>query len=215
MITFASASVHHKSPRLLVFFATGLLLLLLAAVPPTALAGCGGVKDAPSTITHTWRAPLAIGDSTMLLALHNMADTGWHANAHGCRQMVEGLQLMRRERHAGRLPHLVLLALGTDGTITMRQIQTAIRMVSKRGELVLLTPLELGGHGGADAQVMRRAAKRYPQRVRLLDWVKYSRHHRAWFQPDGAHLTAVGAQKFARYCNKVMKYARPPVKPTA
>ena len=74
--------------------------------------------------------------------------------------------------------------------------------------LALMTPLELGGWAGDDAKSMRRAFRLYPQRIVLLDWVRYSRNHGEWFQPDGTHLTFSGANAFASLARRATPWAR-------
>lgn len=156
------------------------------------------------------RPPLAIGDSTMLLAMERLARDGWNVDAHGCRGMQEGLALLRRRRARGRLPHLVTIALGTDFTVSRREIRSALHVLGPGRVLGLVTPWELGGRAGRDAQVMREAAADYRRRILLLDWVRFSRGHRAWFQPDGCHLTHAGARALARLLRRALPLAAPP-----
>ena len=66
-------------------------VLALAARRGVARA-CGGVEqEKPRKDVNLGRAPIAIGDSPMLLALPDLADEGYRANARGCRQWPEGL----------------------------------------------------------------------------------------------------------------------------
>src|SRR6476659_193318 len=81
---------------------------------PEARAGCGGVETASPKHKVAPRPPLAIGDSSMLLALPALARIGYKVNARGCRQFSEGLRLLRQARRSHQLPHLVVLALGAD-----------------------------------------------------------------------------------------------------
>ena len=129
----------------------------------------------------------------MLLAMPYLAKAGYNVNAHGCRGMEEGLAILRHRHALGRVPHLVVLALGTDFTISRSQIRRALHYIGPDRKLGLVTPWELGGYAGSDAQNVRDAARAYKKRVVLLDWVRYSRGHGSWFQPDGCHLTFSGA----------------------
>jgi hypothetical protein len=182
------------------------------AIPAAeAQAGCGGVQYRPADHQpKRGRPPLAIGDSTMLLAMPYLAKAGYNVDAHGCRGMEEGLAILRHRRAIGRLPHLVVLALGTDFTISRSQIKRALHYLGPRRRLGLVTPWELGGYAGSDARAVREAAKDYRRRVLLLDWVKFSRGHGSWFQPDGCHLTFTGARAFARLFRKALPYAQSP-----
>jgi hypothetical protein len=185
--------------------------LAAAAVPPAARAGCGGVRYVPAKKKpQSGRPPLAIGDSTMLLAMDYLARDGWNVNAHGCRGMEEGLALLRARRARGRLPHLVAIALGADFTISRREIRSALHVLGPNRVLALVTPRELGGGSGGDARAVRAAAAAYRKRVFLLDWVKFSSGHGGWFQPDGLHLTFPGARAFARLFRRALPLAAPP-----
>jgi hypothetical protein len=190
------------------------LLVLAAALllaPAAADAGCGGVRYLPAKKRpKRGKPPLAIGDSTMLLAMPNLARDGWNVDAHGCRGMEEGLAILRRRRAKGQLPHLVTIALGADFTISRNQIRRALHYLGPKRVLGLVTPLELGGRAGSDARAVRAAGAVYRRRVLVLDWVRYSRGHGHWFQPDGVHLTFAGARAFARLFRQALPRALPP-----
>jgi hypothetical protein len=185
--------------------ALGTVLVVLPATP--ARAGCGGVETASPKHKVARRPPLAIGDSSMLLALPALAHVGYKVNARGCRQFSEGLRLLRDARRHHRLPHLVVLALGADASISGGQIQSARKILGPKRKLGLVTPRELGGGQSNDAQVIRNAGQRDPVHVKVLDWVHYSAGHDSWFQPDGLHLTFSGAKAFARLLKKLIPLA--------
>jgi hypothetical protein len=185
--------------------ALALVAMLALAVAP-ARAGCGGVEqEDPHTDVNLGRAPLAIGDSPMLLALPNLADEGYRANAHGCRQWAEGLDVIRDFNSKGHLPRLVVIALGSNGVITKGDVREALDLVGKKRTLGLVTPRETGGGSSSDADVIREAAAEHANRIVLLDWVEDSAGHTAWFQPDGLHLTYEGAAAFAKLLKKPLK----------
>lgn len=80
---------------------TGALALALSA---SSHADWGGVATAAPAHRHDRQhPPLAIGDSTMLRALCDLAWIGYQANAHGCRQFPEALALLRAERPRARV----------------------------------------------------------------------------------------------------------------
>jgi hypothetical protein len=183
-------------------------LLALPAAP--ASAQCGGVNTAKAQkkVNPKGRPPLAIGDSTILLALPSLARIGYNVNGHGCRQMTEGLHILKDLRRHGRLPHLVVIALGADASISAAQVERAFHFMGHKRVLGLVTPRELGGGSGHDADVVRHEARRHPKRAVLLDWVDYSAGHGGWFQPDGLHLTFDGADAFTRLLRQALPYAR-------
>jgi hypothetical protein len=189
--------------------AIALATLLLAAWTPGASAGCGGVETATPKHKVAPRPPLAIGDSSMLLALPALARVGYKANARGCRAYPEGIRLIRDEARHHRLPHLVVIALGADQSVTAGEISQALKVLGPNRKLGLVTPRETGGGESNDATVIRNAGERYSGRVKVLDWVHYSAGHSSWFQPDGLHLTFSGAKAFARLLKKLIPLASP------
>lgn len=201
-----------KSTGVRVRIALGATLAVLvpALSASTAQAGCGGVEIATPKHKVAPRPPLAIGDSSMLLALPALARVGYKANARGCRQFAEGLRILRDARRHHQLPHLVVLALGADASVTGRQIDQAKKILGPKRKLGLVTPRELGGGQSNDADVIRNAGQRDPERVKVLDWVHYSAGHSSWFQPDGLHLTFSGAKAFARLLKRLIPIASPP-----
>jgi len=176
-----------------------------------ASAACGGVEQVkPQKDVTLGRAPLAVGDSPMLLALPDLAKIGYRANARGCRQWPEGLALLRALRREDHLPKLVVVALGSNGSVTKGDIREALDIVGKKRTLGLVTPREIGGVSSHDADVVRSQARKHKNRTVLLDWVKFSAGHPAWFQPDGLHLTFDGAAAMARLFKKPLKHLPPP-----
>lgn len=153
-------------------------------------------------------APLIVGDSVLLGAMPQFAARGFEVNAHGCRQWREGHALLERRKAARRLPHLVAMQLGTNASIGVEQIGRTLAVLGRRRVLALLTPREAGGGSGADAQTVRVAGQRWRKRVVVLDWVRYSAGHGAWFQADGIHLMPPGARAMARLSARALRYAR-------
>jgi len=183
--------------------AVALALLL----PGLASAQCGGVEKSHPKRKVAGRAPLAIGDSSMLLALPSLARAGYNANARGCRQFAEGLRLLRDRERRHRLPHLVVIALGADAEISGGQVEAALHILGRGRKLGLVTPRETGGGQSNDATVVRNEGQRHPDRIKVLDWVAYSSGHPEWFQPDGLHLTFNGAHAFTRLLRKLIPLA--------
>jgi hypothetical protein len=190
-----------------------LVIALAAVLPlvsaPIARAGCGGVETVSPRHKVAAIPPLAIGDSSMLLALPALARVGYKVNARGCRQFSEGLSVLRDARRHHRLPHLAVLALGADATISAGQVGQARKILGPKRKLGLVTPRELGGGQSNDADVIRNAGQRDPEHIKVLDWVHYSAGHSSWFQPDGLHLTFSGAKAFARLLKKLIPLAAP------
>ena len=181
---------------------------LLAAAP--AQAGCGSTVTArPTHKLGDFTAPLMIGDSVLLGAVPQVARDGFEINTRGCREWNEGTHIVFQRKRAGTLPHMVGMFLGADWTVSIPQIRKVMAIMGPTRVLVLVTPRELGGKGGSDAQHMRHVAKQFPTRVLLLDWVKFTAPHPKWFAPDGLHLGYGGAAALARFLKRAVPYAAP------
>lgn len=182
--------------------------LTLLASPALA---CNEVKHSyvHSRAGHLGRAPLAIGDSTMILAAPKLAHLGIEADAHGCRQFSQGLSILAQRRGAGTLPAVVILALGANGPIAPGQIGQALRILGRSRILVLVTPKNLG----TSKARMHAAARRYRDRVLLVDWASVSGRHPGYFDGDGLHPGYAGAAAYAQLIRRaVAPIAFPPVK---
>lgn len=181
-----------------------------AAAAAPAHAGCGSTVTArPTHKLGDFRAPLMIGDSVLLGAVPQTAHDGFEVNTRGCRMWDEGTHIVYRRKRSGTLPHEVGMFLGADWTVSIPQIRKVMAIMGPSRVLVLVTPRELGGQGGSDAQHMRHVARQFPTRVLLLDWVKYTAHRDGWFAPDGLHLGYGGAAGLARFLRRALPYAAP------
>lgn len=189
--------------RIALLAGTCAVVLGLGAGP--ASAGCGGQVRA-RVHPRTNNVPLVLGDSVMIYAVPELARLGFDANARGCRQVPEALDILRGRKRIHHLPHLVVLALGTNGYVTRADLRVALRLLGPHRILAMVTPRELGGGSGPDAANIRAAVRRNPGRMRLIDWVRYSSRHGGLFSgSDGIHLTPAGGVAFARFIARTVR----------
>ncbi|MFL5908528.1 MAG: hypothetical protein ACJ75Z_13135 [Solirubrobacterales bacterium] len=206
----------------------GLALIVAALwqVPSAPAAGepafgCGHVhtgqadfdpyKDGPP--------PIAIGDSTMLLPIPDLNRVGFDVNALGCRGFRQSVWVARDMRNRGVLPRLVLFnAYGNHG-VREGLMKFALKVLGPHRTLVLVTAYDADtGHPPApDTNVLFEAQRRYPDQIKVLDWVKYSLpHHKvdpapgAWFIPDLFHPNFAGAHAYADFLAQVLPGGQPP-----
>lgn len=186
-----------------------LATLLVAA--PSAHAQCGSprVASAKKDVAKG-KPPLVVGDSVMLYAVGPLAEVGFNVNARGCRQWAEGHALLVKRKRRGRLPRLVVMALGANWRITRDDIGRTRRLLGPRRVLAIVTPRESGGWSGADARNARAAAKAHPRNVKAVDWVRFSRGHGSWFSGDGLHLSWAGVRAYVRCIRRALPYAEGP-----
>ena len=67
-----------------------------------------------------------------------------------------------------------MVALGTNWVVTAADIRRALRIAGPGRVLGLVTPRETGGVASTDQSRIRAAGRRWPTRVKVLDWVRYS-----------------------------------------
>lgn len=196
-----------RGRRRLAVVLAALLATLLCGAAPAAACDIRKVVRAHEDASRTVRAPLILGDSTMLLATAHLAARGIEADARGCRQLRKGVDLLAVRGRAGTLPPVVVLALGSNGVIRGAQINRALRVLGPSRVLGLVTPARVGS---GSAGPMRRAARRHPDRVVLIDWMRYSRGRGDVFAGDGLHVSDRGARVFARYVRRRLDPFFPP-----
>jgi LPXTG-motif cell wall-anchored protein len=161
-----------------------------------------------------YRLPaIAIGDSTMLLPIPNLTKVGFDVNAKGCRGFKQSVWVARDLRNAGKLPRVVVMYGYGNGGVNDDLIKFALKVLGPQRTLVLVTAYDADtGHPPApDTDVLVKAAQEHPDRIKLLDWVKYSLpHHQAdpepgaWFLPDLFHPNFTGAPIYANFLAQVL-----------
>lgn len=163
--------------------------------------------------SHVGPPPIAIGDSTMLLPIPDLTRVGFDVNAKGCRGFKQSIWVARDLRNRGILPKLVLINAYGNGGVNDDLIKFALKVLGPKRTLVLVTAYDADtGHPPApDTNVIRDAARRHPDEIKLLDWVKYSLpHHRAdpapgaWFLPDLFHPNFPGAHAYGNFLAQVL-----------
>ena len=159
---------------------------------------------------------MALGDSTMILPIPNLDAVGYSVNARGCRGFKEAVNIARKLKAKHHLPHLVMINSYGNGGVNPGLISEALDVLGKRRVLGLVTAYNADtGHPPApDTDVLFKAAKQYPHRIFVLDWVSYSRSHHAaeptpgaWFLPDLFHPNYTGADAYAQFLAQALPLA--------
>ena len=174
------------------------LAALVLIAPAAADAGCGKTKRFAATAdAGLGAAPLAIGDSVLLGAGPETAALGYDVDVRGCRQMAEGIDVLRKRARTSGLPRLVVVALGSNSAVTTADVRAVLRLLGPGRLLGLVTPREVRGTLVDDAVTLRSAAARWPKRIALVDWAKLSKSRPRLTGSDGIHLTIAGRTALA------------------
>jgi peptidoglycan/LPS O-acetylase OafA/YrhL len=162
------------------------------ATPPAACHRRGQLRVSGSQVT-------AVGDSVMLASATALeaAMPGVYIDAKVDRQTPAGLAVIQSLAATGRLRQVVVFSLGTNGSVTARQLRQLQRTVGPGRELVLVSTF--GPQAWEHAvNTALAAAARHGQHTELANWYAAIAARPALLWPDGIHPRPPGARLYAR-----------------
>jgi peptidoglycan/LPS O-acetylase OafA/YrhL len=176
-----------------------------AATPGLSPAGTAtGTTAGPAAAASPAARPVrgsqvtAIGDSVMLASAAQLqaALPGVYIDAQVSRQMQTGLAIVGRLAARGRLRQVVVVGLGTNGTVTGGQIRQLLAEIGPGRELVLVNTYE-ARPWEHEVNAAIAAARRY-RNVGMANWYAAIEHRTRLLWPDGVHPRPPGARLYAR-----------------
>jgi peptidoglycan/LPS O-acetylase OafA/YrhL len=171
------------------------------ATPTPPPAAC---RPAPPRVSGS--QVTAVGDSVLLAsaAALEAALPGVYIDAKVDRQMPTGLTLVRSLAAAGRLRQVVVVSLGTNGSVTARQLRQLQRAAGPGRELVLVSTFGPQAWEHAVNSALAAAA-RHSKHTELADWHAAIAARPALLWPDGIHPRPAGARLYARVVRAAIK----------
>jgi peptidoglycan/LPS O-acetylase OafA/YrhL len=157
------------------------------------------------------RQVTAIGDSVMLAsadALHS-ALPGIYIDAEVSRQMAAGLTEVQSLAAESLLRRVVVVGLGTNGTITMDQIHELLAEIGPHRDLVLVNTYEARPWEHEVNTVIADAARRYPN-VFLANWRATIVHRTNLLWGDEVHPRPPGARLYAKVVDAAVQATEAP-----
>ena len=181
--------------------------------PPTPASTSGGGA-------HTYRATIpgskvtAIGDSVMLAAAPQLqaALKGIYIDAAISRQMSAGLAVVQGLAGTGLLRSVVVLGLGTNGTVTAGQIRQLLASIGPHHTLVLVNTFDPRPWQNGDNRVLAAAARKHDNVV-LANWFATIEHRTGLLWDDDVHPRPPGAALYARMVATAVQATRSPAPP--
>jgi peptidoglycan/LPS O-acetylase OafA/YrhL len=145
------------------------------------------------------RQVTAIGDSVMLASAAQLhaALPGIYIDAQVSRQMSAGLAEIERLAADGLLRRVVIVGLGTNGTVTRGQIRQLLAEIGPRRKLVLVNTYEARPWEHEVNSAVAAAARDYPNVV-LANWLATITHRTNLLWGDGVHPRPPGARLYAK-----------------
>ncbi|HEY6276392.1 MAG TPA: hypothetical protein VIX86_08665, partial [Streptosporangiaceae bacterium] len=171
-------------------------------------SGTTAVPGPASRPVRGWQVT-AIGDSVMLSAAAQLqaALPGVYIDAQISRQMQTGLTVVRRLAARGKLRRVVVLGLGTNGTVTSGQIRELLAEIGPGRRLVLINTYE-ARPWEHEVNTAIAAARRYPNVV-MANWHSAIEHRTGLLWGDGVHPRPQGARLYARVVAAAIQATRP------
>lgn len=163
-----------------------------AAMPSIAV---NGTPPAPVRITEK---VLAVGDSVMLGAARQLRqpDVQVEVDAAVGRQVSTTVELLEHARRSRSLPEVVLIHIGNNGTFRDHQFDRMMTALAEVPTVVFVNTKVPRRWQDPNNLVLSEGVGRNP-RIRLIDWLSYSKDHPEWFREDGYHLRPDGAAAYA------------------
>ena len=150
----------------------------------------------------------AIGDSVMLgssAALQHRLP-GIRIDAQVSRQFTDGIQLIGELARSGQLRRVVVVGLGTNGTVTRAEVRELLAEIGPQHRVVLVNTFEPRPWEAEVNATLAAAARRYP-RVLLANWFALIRHRTGLLSGDDVHPLPAGTLPYARLLYRAVQAA--------
>ncbi|EJR96903.1 MULTISPECIES: acyltransferase family protein [Bacillus] len=147
-------------------------------------------KD-PLTVT-------AVGDSIMIDITPYLKNAfpNIRIDAKIGRQMSQAILAVEQLKNEGNLGSNVIIGLGTNGAFTKEQLASLIEVIGNERKIILINTRVPRPWESLVNEKLKEAASSY-KNVVLVDWYSASAGNKAYFEPDGVHLTKIGAEAYA------------------
>ncbi len=165
--------------------------------PSTTVAGSAATT---SSVPAPVAGPvLAVGDSLMIdIQPYLEADLpGIRVDGLVSRQFETGIGVVQAARAAGTLPSVLVVELGTNGSVSPSDVDAMMQAAAGVSRVVFVNVDVPRSWEAPDNAVLAQAVARYPGVAALADWYALSSNHPEWFAPDQVHLQPAGAQAMA------------------
>ena len=175
-----------------------------ASVPPAPAASLVPTTAPARTVAPSAPPPLtratayAIGDSVMLGAAAQLGDALGRVEVDAVvgRQMSTALAILQDRRDANRLPGVVVVHLGGNGPVTVRQVNTLFDLLADVQHVLVLTIRIHEDYETHNNRLLTQIARDHAN-VTVVDWHAASEGRPELFWNDGEHLRPEGARVYA------------------
>lgn len=140
-----------------------------------------------------------IGDSVMLSVVNPVEQLFPKAVIDGVigRQLYQTVPVIESLKQEDKLGNPVVIALGTNGAFTDKQMDDLLAAVGDSKKVYLVNTQVPKNWKNSVNQGISSAAKRHSN-VEVIDWNSYSQNHSDWFYEDGVHPNEAGAEEYTK-----------------
>lgn len=140
-----------------------------------------------------------IGDSVMLSVVNPVEQLFPKAVIDGVigRQLYQTVPVVESLKQEDKLDNPVVIALGTNGAFTDKQMDDLLAAVGDSKKVYLVNTQVPKNWKNSVNQGISSAAKRHSN-VEVIDWNSYSQNHSDWFYEDGVHPNETGAEEYTK-----------------
>jgi hypothetical protein len=171
-----------------------------ARQPGASPSGTPSPTASPTPLSDvSGQSVTAVGDSVMVAATPalDQALPGIEINAMVGRQFSTGLQVIAQLKAEGQLRSIVVVGLGTNGTVTSDEISQLFAEIGTGHRLVLVNTFEDRSWEQEVNSTLAAAANAHPASVVLADWYDTIDHRTDLLWPDGIHPQPAGGVVYA------------------
>jgi len=173
----------------------------IASRPHQAGDPSASASPSPPALKHVSGASVtAVGDSVMVASTPALdhALPGIEINAMVGRQFYTGLQVIAQLKASGQLRPIVVVGLGTNGTVTAQEIGQLYAEIGPHRKLVLVNTFEARSWEQEVNSMLASAVRSHPASTVLANWYTTIDHRTNLLWPDGIHPQPSGGIVYAR-----------------
>lgn len=119
------------------------------------------------------------------------------------RQLSKAIPAVEQLKNQGELGNHVIIGLGTNGAFTKDQLVSLVQLIGNDRKIILVNTRVPRPWESVVNEKLKEVADAY-ENVTLVDWYSASAGNKAYFEPDGVHLTKAGAEAYAALVEKAV-----------
>lgn len=148
----------------------------------------------------------AVGDSVLVASTPAIDHVlpGIAINAVVGRQFSTGLQVIASLKASGQLRPIVVMALGTNGTVTTQEISQLYAEIGPSRRLVLVSTYEARSWEQEVNSTLATAVADHPQTTVMANWFTAIEHRTDLLWPDGIHPQPAGGVVYAHLLKRAL-----------